>query len=65
MLRNIKHYLASEEGIGIFDIVPLVIFFIIFIGIIIFVMKMPSKTIDEIKQYPLNDKNELDYGKKE
>jgi len=66
MLRNIKEYLASHEGgLNFFDIFPLVLFTILFILIVIYVFGLPKKHIDELEQFPLNDQNDLDYGKKE
>jgi len=65
MLRNIKEYLASHEGLNFFDIFPLVLFTILFILVIIYVFGLPKEHIDELEQFPLNDQNDLDYGKKE
>jgi cbb3-type cytochrome oxidase subunit 3 len=58
MLRNVKHYLASDEGLAMLDMISTVIFFAVFIGVIIYVWKMPKKKIDELKNMPFNDKNE-------
>ncbi len=65
MLRNIKEYLASHEGLNFFDIFPLVLFTILFILILIYVFGLPKEHIDELEKFPLNDQNDLDYGKKE
>ena len=67
MLRNIKHYLENREGgLDFFSLFPLVLFSIILLLIIIYVFfVMSNKTVDELKNLPLNDQNDLDYGKKE
>jgi cbb3-type cytochrome oxidase subunit 3 len=65
MLRNIKEYLASHEGLNFFDIFPLILFTVLFILILIYVFGLSKQHIDEIEKYPLNDQNDLDYGKKE
>ncbi len=67
MLRNIKHYLENREGgLDFFSLFPLILFTIIFIFIVYYVFfVMSNKTVDEIKNIPLNDQNDLDYGKKE
>ena len=65
MLRNIKEYLTSHEGLNFFDIFPLILFSVLFILILIYVFGLSKKHIDELEQFPLNDQNDLDYGKKE
>jgi len=58
MIRNIKHYLASEEGLAMLDVVTTVVLFALFIAIVIYVWKMPKDKIDTLKNIPFNDKNE-------
>jgi len=65
MFKNIKEYLASHEGIDFFDLFPLILFTLIFILVLIYVFNLSDKHIDELKNFPLNDQNDLDYGKKE
>ncbi len=64
MLHNVKHYLANHEGIDWYSVTSLVLFFLVFIAMVIFVYKIPKKTIHEIKNYPLNDQNEEHYDTK-
>ncbi len=67
MLKNIKRYLEHHEGgLDFYSLFPLILFSIIMIGIFIYVFfVMSSKSVDELKNLPLNDQNDLDYGKKE
>ncbi len=65
MFKNIKEYLASHQGIDFFDLFPLILFTLIFILVLIYVFGLSDKHIDELKNFPLNDQNDLDYGKKE
>ena len=65
MLRNIKDYLASHPGLNFFDTFPIILFTIIFIFVIVYTFGLPKKPIDDLKNFPLNDQNDLDYGKKE
>ncbi len=58
MIRNIKHYLASEDFLATLDTVWTVFLFLLFIGIVIYVWKMPKEKEDQLKNLPFNDKNE-------
>jgi len=59
MLKFIKHNLASIDGVEIYPIISLVLFFVVFITMVVFVFKLPKKRIDEVSQMPLldNDNN--------
>lgn len=58
MLRFISHNFDGMEGVEIYPIISLLMFFIIFITMLIIVIKLPKKNIDEISQLPLdNDTN--------
>jgi len=54
MLRFIKHNLESIDGVEIYPIISLLIFFAVFIGMLFFVIKLPKKRIEEISQFPLD-----------
>ena len=54
MLRFIKHNLESIDGVEIYPIISLLLFFGVFIGMIVFVAKLPKKSIEEISQLPLD-----------
>ncbi|WP_072032226.1 cytochrome C oxidase subunit IV [Crocinitomix catalasitica] len=55
MLSYIKGHLTSIDGIEIFPLISLVIFFTFFVGLTIHVIRSDKKTRDDIKQYPLED----------
>jgi len=58
MLKFIKHNLEGIDGVEIYPIISLLLFFLVFIAMLIFVFKLPKKNIDEISQLPLdNDTN--------
>lgn len=66
-----KAVLESIEGVEIYPIISLLIFFTLFIGVLIFVFKMTKKEVNEIASLPLesndNDNNYEDsheYSKK-
>ncbi|WP_111707898.1 CcoQ/FixQ family Cbb3-type cytochrome c oxidase assembly chaperone [Lutibacter citreus] len=55
MLKFIKYNLESIDGVEIYPIISLLLFFTVFITMIIFVYKLPKKNIDEISQLPLDN----------
>ena len=65
MLRNIKDYLSTHQGLNFFDIFPIVLFTFIFIFVIVYTFGISKKHVDEMSDFPLNDQNDIDYGKKE
>ena len=57
MLKFIKHNLESIDGVEIYPIISLLIFFTVFITMLVFVLRLPKKSIDEISQLPLDNYN--------
>ena len=57
MLKFIKHNLEGIDGVEIYPIISLLIFFVVFITMFVFVLKLPKKRIDEISQLPLDNDN--------
>ncbi|MBT8317813.1 MAG: CcoQ/FixQ family Cbb3-type cytochrome c oxidase assembly chaperone [Lutibacter sp.] len=57
MLKFIKHNLSSIDGVEIYPIVSLVLFFIVFITMVVFVIKLPKGKIDYVSQLPLEEDN--------
>lgn len=55
MLKYIKHHLDTIEGVEIYPIISLVLFFLVFTTMLIIVMKMPKGSIDEISRLPLDN----------
>ncbi|PHS52239.1 MAG: CcoQ/FixQ family Cbb3-type cytochrome c oxidase assembly chaperone [Lutibacter sp.] len=57
MLRFIKHNLAGIDGVEIFPIISLLIFFAVFVAMLVLVFKLPKEKIDEVSQLPLDNNN--------
>lgn len=55
MLSYIKGNLTSIDGIEIFPIISLIIFFTFFVGLGIYILKADRKKIEEIKRIPLDE----------
>jgi cbb3-type cytochrome oxidase subunit 3 len=55
MLKFIKHHLDTIAGVEIYPIISLVLFFIVFITMLIIVLKLPKKSIDEVSNLPLDN----------
>ena len=64
MIKNLKLYLESEFGISIYDSISIVLFTIVMIFVLTYAFGISKKHVDEMKNYPFNDQNDLDYGKK-
>jgi cbb3-type cytochrome oxidase subunit 3 len=55
MLKFIKHNFDGIDGVEIYPIISLLLFFAVFITMLVFVFKLPKKSIDEVSQLPLDD----------
>ena len=55
MLKFIKHNLEGIDGIEIYPIISLLIFFAVFITMFVIVLKLPKSRIEEISQLPLEE----------
>ena len=55
MLKYIKHHLDTIQGVEIYPIISLVLFFLVFTTMLLFVLKMPKKNIDELSNLPLDN----------
>jgi len=53
MLKYIKDNLATIDGVSIYPIISLLIFFTFFTAVIWWAYKKDKKEIDELKQMPL------------
>lgn len=53
MLKYIKGHLTSIDGIEIYPVISLIIFFTFFIGMLIYIARIDKKTINKIKNMPL------------
>ena len=54
---NFMHYLSNIDGVSIYPIISLFIFFAFFIGLFYWVFKMDKSSIDEIRNIPLDNNN--------
>lgn len=62
MLKYIKHHFDTIEGVEIYPIISLVLFFAVFITMLIYVIKLPKKNLEEISNMPLEgDENTKNY----
>lgn len=59
MMKNIKYYLENETGMDFFGLFSLVIFFLFFSGLLIYVYRMNKAKIEELKNIPLKDDENL------
>lgn len=58
MLRFIKGNLENIDGVAIYPIISLLIFFIFFVGLFFWVITMKKSHIEEVSNLPLeNDQN--------
>ena len=52
---NFMAYLSDINGVSIYAIISLIIFFAFFIGLFVWVSRMSKSSVDECKQIPLED----------
>ncbi len=55
MLKFIKHHLDTIEGVEIYPIISLILFFSVFTSMLILVFRMPKKNIEELSNLPLDN----------
>jgi cell division septal protein FtsQ len=55
MLKYIKQHMETIDGIAIYPIISLLIFFLFFVLLFVYVIKMKKTDISEISAYPLSD----------
>ena len=53
MLKFIKHHMEGIDGVAIYPIISLLIFFIFFVGLFIWVGTAKKKYIEEVSNLPL------------
>ncbi len=59
MLKFIKHHLETIAGIEIYPVISFLIFFLFFVALIIYVIKVDNKLFKEISNIPLEDNEKL------
>jgi cbb3-type cytochrome oxidase subunit 3 len=55
MFEQIKHNMETIEGVAIYPILSLLIFFVFFVGLGLWVFSYKKEKINELSQIPLND----------
>lgn len=63
MLKFIKHHMESIDGIAIYPIISFVIFFSLFVGVLIWVIRKDRQTVEALSQIPLDQPKSLDHEK--
>lgn len=59
MFKFIKKYAESMDGIDIYPMISLVIFFIFFVALLYYVKKMDKSKVNEISRIPLDQETDL------
>ena len=60
MLKYIKQYADSIEGINIYPIISLLMFVVFFIAVIWYVKKMDKQQVQDMRNMPLEQADEQD-----
>ena len=55
MLRFIKDNMATIDGVEIYPIISLLIFFLFFSGVLIWALKVDKKKLKALEEMPLSD----------
>jgi cytochrome c oxidase cbb3-type subunit III len=50
-----RNYLETIAGIGIYPLISLIIFFVFFVGLLIYVVSLDKKKLEKMQALPLND----------
>ncbi len=56
---NLSYYLSDIQGVSIYPIISLIIFFVFFIGLFIWVKRMKTSTVDDYKHIPLEENHPI------
>ncbi|MCW2119548.1 CcoQ/FixQ family Cbb3-type cytochrome c oxidase assembly chaperone [Flavobacterium sp. 7A] len=56
MFEQIKHNMETINGVSIYPILSLLIFFFFFVGLAFWVFSYKKERIEELSQMPLDDK---------
>lgn len=60
MLKYIKHHLDSMTDVEVYPIISLILFFTVFITMLVYVVKIPKKSIENISNLPLEENENID-----
>ena len=59
MFKFIKQYAEQIDGVNIYPMISLVIFFLFFVVLLCYVTKMDKAKVNEISRIPLDDNEQL------
>ena len=59
MMKFVKHYMETIAGIEIYPLISLCIFFLFFIVLIVYVVRMNKSEVAWMESLPLEKENEL------
>ncbi|MCF6346935.1 MAG: cbb3-type cytochrome c oxidase subunit 3 [Flavobacteriaceae bacterium] len=59
MIRFVKHYFEGISDIEIYPMISLLLFFIVFVTMLIYVLRIPKKSIEEISNLPLDEEENI------
>ena len=59
MFKFVKKYAESIDGVSIYPMISLVIFFLFFVVLLYYVKNMDKKRVNEISRIPLEDNGQL------
>ena len=59
MFKFVKQYAESIDGVKIYPMISLVIFFLFFVVLLYYVKKMDKAKVNEISRIPLDDNEQL------
>lgn len=62
MLKFVKGYMESIEGIATYPMISLLIFFVFFALLFIWVMTASKEHVKEMSEMPLEDDNQQNYS---
>jgi cytochrome c oxidase cbb3-type subunit 3 len=51
------NYLEKITGVGVFPMISLILFTVIFLAVIVFVFRTPNETVKKLKNLPLDNDN--------
>ena len=55
MLKYIKHHLDTMSDVEIYPIISLLLFFAVFVTMLVHVIRLPKKSIENISNLPLEE----------
>ena len=59
MFKFVKKYAESIDGVNIYPMISLVIFFLFFVVLLYYVKKMDKAKVNEISRIPLDENEQL------